>query len=344
MANIVLRRETMNPENNDAKQQAAPAGRKKKVGKMILAILGLIVCLIIVMVIVISNADAKRDMIMRLEYCAHPVIDARYGMYDYTEVMKDKRDRISQLSQSGKFSKVLLEELDELNESGDFERFVSLIEALDYAKYQEESIKEMLAEAYQAKEDELFRDADSILENKSAIGALIRMEYYFDGRQAVIDHLKGDIHTVITENGKGGYYDTLHGEYQSSSGKGDPLGLGSGVGTYSTTESYSFYGDFLAKRSTKYWYGTEKSDKNNSSITSWEFRGETISNKEFRSIHEKGIYDVVSQNPSYYIESSTGEHLILVFTEDNLTALIDDEVFLAYHDDKASRQYIAFWK
>ena len=334
----------MNPENNDAKQQAAPADRKKKVGKMILAILGLIACLIIVLVIVISNANAKKDMITRLDYCSKPVSDARYGMYDYTEVMRDKRDRISQLSQSGRFSKVLREKLDELNESGDFDRFVSLIEALDYAKYQDESIKEMLAEAYQAKEDELFRDADSILENKSAIGALIRMEYYFDGRQAVIDHLKGDIHTVITKDGQGGYYDTLHEEYQSSSGTGDPLGLGSGVGTYSTMESYSFYGDFLSKWSSKYWYGTEKSDKHNSSITSWEFRGETISNKDFRGIHKQGIFDVVSQNPSYYIENSAGEHLILVFTEENLTALIDDEVFLAYHDDTASRQYIAFWK
>ena len=334
----------MNPENNDAKQQAAPADRKKKAGKMILAILGLIVCLIIVLVIVISNADAKRDMITRLEYCAKPVIESRYGMDDYTELMKEKRNRISQLSQSGSFSRILLKQLDELNESGDFDRFVSLIEALDYAKYQDESIKKMLAEAYQAREDEFFRDADSILENKSAIGALIRMEYYFDGRQAVIDRLKEDVHTVITEDGQGGYYDTLHGEYQSSSGTGDPLGLGSGVGTYSTMELYSFYGDFLSKRSSKYWYGTEKSDKNNSSITSWEFRGETISNKDFRGIHKQGIFDVVSQNPSYYIESSTGEHLILVFTEENLTALIDDEVFLAYHDDTASRQYIAFWK
>lgn len=332
----------MNSENNGAKMQTAPANRKK-VGKKILAFLGMIACLIIVLSIVISNANTKKEMISEIQYCAKPLSASRYVMDDYTAVMKDKANRISQLLQSRMFSKILLEQLDQLNESGDFDEFVSLVEALDYAEYQDESIRKMVAEAYQTRENELFCSADSILENKSAITALIRMEFYFDG-QVVVDHLKENASAVITENRKGGYYDALREEYKDSKLKGDPLGLGSGVGTYTSTESYNFHGDFLSKWSSTYWSGTSRSDDCNSSTTTWQFRGEIISNKNYRGIQNKGIFDFVSNGSSYYIEDSKENHLILVFTDENLTALIDWDTFLVYHDDNASRQYIAFWK
>lgn len=326
----------MNSENNGAKTQTAPADRKKS---KILAFLGLIACLIVALTIVKSNANAKKEMISKIQYCAKPLIASKYDMGDYTEEMRDKANIISQLSQSRRFSKILLEQLNQLNESGDFDEFVSLVEVLDYAEYQDESIKEMVAEVYQAREDELFRDADSILDNKAAIATLVRMEYYFDG-QVVIDRLKENASAVITENGKGGYYDALREEYKDSRKKGDPLGLGSGVGTYTRTTSYSFYGDFLAMQSSTYWYGTTSSDDCNSSDTSWEFRGKNFDKgNNYRGVYT-GMFDVVAAGSSYYIDNSAGEYLILVFSDGNLTALLGNNTAYAFHGDNTGRRYI----
>lgn len=345
MANILLKRDTMNSENNDAKKQATPADRKK-VGKKILVFFGWIVVLgMVLTVLFIQHRDAKAkaqtEMISKIQTCAEPTISLknRNREYKYDYIMEDKLHTISRLSQSRDFSEIVLEQLDFLNENGDFEGFLSLVEALDYAEYQDESIKEMVAEAYQAREDELFRDADSILDNKAAIATLVRMEYYFDG-QVVIDHLKENARAIIIEDGKGGYYDTLHDKYEPDKYNVDPLGIGGGgVGTYTATESYAFYGDFLRCTRSKKWYGTSAKDDCNSSSVSLEFRGQPFPEK-FRDHYVK-TFDIVSNGMSYYIEDSEGEYLILAFTGERLKAIVDSQTIYAYHDAEDNRQYIA---
>lgn len=331
----------MNSESSCAKKKTGTTGGKNVSNKMMLAVSCFVVALIIGLGIWAREENAKAEMISEIQSCVKPVFEYRHTHDDYKEVMQGKAQKISQLSQRMRFSEILLEQLDQLNESGDFEGFLSLIEALDYAEYQNESIKEMVAEAYQAREDEFFRSTDSIFDNISAIATLVRMEYYFD-RQVVIDHLMENAGAVMTENGKGGYYDALQEEYQNHSGKGDPLGLGSGVGTYTTTDSYRFYGDFLAHSRSKQWYGTSSSDDCNSSYTSWDFRGEYFNDNNYRG-GSRGMFYVVSNGSSYYINNSAGDYLILAFSDGNLKALLGNNTVYAFYGDYTGSRYIADW-
>ena len=241
------------------------------------------------------------------------------------------------------FREVLLNKLEKLEQEGDIAGFLNTVETMEYLGYYNETIKEKVIELYEKKENELFSSTDSIFDNIDSICGFIRLEYYFDDRNAVVNKLKEHAtgSTVVTKNGRGGYYDNLKGDYSNSSSVEDPLGLGGGVGTYSVSESYGFYGDFLRMNSSKHWYGTDSSDVNNTSSSAFFFRGQHC-DKEIAQII------IESTGTTYYISNEeSDEFYFFAFNDENLMAVATNShsksngmTYLLYHTDYVEREYV----
>lgn len=204
-------------------------------------------------------------------------------------------------------------------------------------KYYNERVKE----AFQTK---IFAVRDSVFQGTGDIsfvgycgyvfdygeGGDYELEYYFPQivdclpYDACKDYIVNHYNVAITKKGQGGYYDGEE-EYSSSSIH-DPLGITDGssyeLGTYRSSASKEYAGDFYLHSYSETWWGTDSRDTNNSSKITLYFRGEEIDiglyaneTRAFMSLITSGGETYYANNTFFVVQEdsiSVGEPMKLI--------------------------------
>ena len=167
----------------------------------------------------------------------------------------------------------------------------------------------------------------------SFIAAYARLSYKSKNYNAKIEeYIKEKYPLVITEDGKGGYYDSQKDKYKDSSRNVNPLGTSwsTGVGTYVESTNYYFYGDILVEYYYKHWYGTSSYDSNNSSVYSYEFKDKRIKG-EFSTIgvNKVKLFDLLKDANGYDINN-----YLIVFKNNRINVVeLNSGRLLAYEGE-----------
>ncbi len=200
--------------------------------------------------------------------------------------------------------------------------------------YYNETIRETFVEkiyalrdlAFQNSEDARFKGYLDFVSDYGE-GGFRELEYYFPN---IIDCLPYDVFktyivenydVAITKKGQGGYYDGNE-DYNSSSVH-DPLGVNDGsygLGTYQSSGSTKYAGDFRLHSYSTRWWGTDSSDSNNTSETTLSFRGEEINLGLGYPSEKQAFMNLISSGTTYYSTRSDGTaDMFFVVKEDSIS-------------------------
>ena len=152
-------------------------------------------------------------------------------------------------------------------------------------------------------------------------GGIWELKYYFPEINDCLPYdmfktyIAENYDTAITKKGQGGYYDG--NEDHTSSSVHDPLGITDGssyeLGTYKSSGSTEYAGDFRLHSYSETWWGTDSSDPNNTSKTTLSFRGEEI-NWGYDS-EKRAFMNLISSGTTYY----SGAQMFFVVKENSIS-------------------------
>ena len=185
--------------------------------------------------------------------------------------------------------------------------------------YYNETVREAFWEKIYAMRDLAFQNSEDVTfgsywgeVSDYGEGASWELEYYFPEINDCLPYdmfktyIAENYDVAITKKGQGGYYDGEE-DYNSSSVQ-DPLGTTDGssyeLGTYRSSGSTKYAGDFRLHSYSETWWGTDSNDSNNTSKTTLSFRGKDIEVSLF--FDKQAFMNLISSGTTYYSTSRDG--------------------------------------
>lgn len=182
--------------------------------------------------------------------------------------------------------------------------------------YYNETVREAFWEKLYATRDLAFQNSEDITFDRYldkvcdyGKGGIWELEYYFPEINDCLPYdtfkayIAENYDVAITKMGQGGYYDGEE-DYNSSSVQ-DPLGITDGssyeLGTYRSSGSTKYAGDFRLHSYSETWWGTDSNDPNNTSKTTLSFRGKEI--EWGYSSDKQAFMNLISSGTTYYSEN-----------------------------------------
>lgn len=231
-----------------------------------------------------------------------------------------------------------MDELTRYMEKNDFEALAKTIALLDKHKVENKNVRQLFQTCLRNIQEEVFAGNGQIdmydyirIVNNQLDGSnytTILECYPYDAMIAYINQ-KGQ--QVVTEAGRGGFYDDLKDEYTNESYWVDPLmktrNKKGEVGTYQYTEENQLFGDFRVNITSKYWYGTAKDDSNNSLTARLYYQDKTVMS-DYQKI-TTFLRKITSEN-CYHVLTENGYHIFFVLGRNQITVLGHTLFTIAY--------------
>ena len=202
--------------------------------------------------------------------------------------------------------------------------------------YRNEDIRDFVFQKYCEKQDEAFitEDVYEIVDGfLTSVFELQHVDYYSENMEkSMVEKLilfaedKGT--RIITEDNKGGYYDSKKDKYVSVSSRWyDPLAgkyLSSGeIGTYKTYTEYDFFGDFLCVESGERWWTNEtKPNPANTKKVQYYYKDEY-------SFNRSSLTDRIFESDNYFWGQD--DHFAFFTYDDSKLFLTIDKGTLEYN-------------
>lgn len=241
------------------------------------------------------------------------------------------------LSQSEELQSALIQRLESLGKENRFEDCCYLIKRLEGFGYKNEEVKKQFMLCLEIEKDRVFEatDGTALADYLCLIRSYDSSFYYtildcfpFD---RMTDAIKAQCIPVITEVGRGGYYDSHDGEVEDESYWWSPLfeerARSGEVGYQKITKENLFSGDFDVVIRSEVFYGTSPSDYGNSLNASLYYKGKIVMNNYLQI---RDFLALCGAENTFYCENSAHEYTFFILGEDKITVLQDKMFDIVY--------------
>lgn len=209
-----------------------------------------------------------------------------------------EQSELKKLTKKRNFNEAVLSYFSGLREDGNFEKCYNLICALNECSYYDSSIKDEYVDFFKEKSNKIIKKYVKDENLEGILDYADRGDYSIPHEtlgKRLMKYAEKKGKKTITDDGKGGYYDSKKWKFQNSTKRINPLNLSEwGVGTYREVKEYNFYGDFLIKYVATEWMtnSTEYGDNDANEYDDYLFyKGHDVNFSDSYKITAEEIYD-----------------------------------------------------